>query len=931
VPDTLLTFGPFELSPTRRSLVRDGKAVRLGNRAFDLLIALAERAGDVVGKEEVIERVWPDTYVEETNLRVHIAALRKILGDGGAGERFISTVPGRGYSFVAQVARRQDAAAAAGAVDTPQAVHNLPAPLTRTIGRDQVVGLIAAQLPRRRFVTIVGPGGIGKTTVALAVAGNLVGTYADRVCFVDLAPLADARLVPTAFAAVLGVAPGAGDPLPGLLAHLRNKSMLVVLDNCEHVIESAAALAEGIRAGAPEVHVLATSREPFRAAGEWVHRLSTLAVPRHPVRLSRADALAFSAVELFAERATAALDTFELTDGNVGTVCDICRRLDGIPLAIELAAVHVELFGLREFAARLSDCFSLLTAGRRTALPRHRTLQATLDWSHGLLSVTEQIVFRRLARMAGAFTMASAVAVTAGDGVAASDVPEVMAGLITKSLVATDVGGDAIQYRLLETTRTYAAEKLARSDDAAPVARRYAIYFRDLMRRGEAEWKAEANRPGWLTFYAGSIDDVRAAMDWAFSPSGDLATGLDLTAASAQLWFQLSLMAEYRERIDRALQCLQAAPAPDPVMEMQLQAALGHALWYAAYEPDTLERAFKRALALAEQVDDSHVQLQALWGLWAARRGRGEFRSALTVATRYEAIARESGDQRFTALSDRILGLTEHFLGNHVAARRRLERVRSAARGAGQQLSADFQLSPEVAAATLLARILWLQGFPERAVATAREAIEAAQKADHWFSVCYVTCIAAGQVSLWVGDLVETQRHIDVLTDRAASIAAMDQWKRCFAQIVRLRQGSDRDALVASFVEPRLDLSTVVGLLAFVSAPAIQMPVPDAEPADALWSLPEVLRVDAGLLLWHGGPGAAEAAEAKLLRSLDFARQQSALSWELRSAMSLARLWRGGPRAAEAHDLLAATYARFTEGFNTVDLVDARRLLDGAE
>jgi tetratricopeptide (TPR) repeat protein len=419
-------------------------------------------------------------------------------------------------------------------------------------------------------------------------------------------------------------------------------------------------------------------------------------------------------------------------------------------------------------------------------------------------------------------------------------------------------------------------------------------------------------------------------MDWAFSPSGDLAIGLDLTAASAQLWFQLSLMAEYRGRIDRALQRLPTAPAADPVMEMQLQAALGHALWYSAQEPDTLERAFTRALALAEQVGDSLMQLQALWGLWAARRGRGEFREGLAVATRYEAIARQAGDPRFIALSDRILGLTDHFLGNHAGARRRLERVRGETHGVRQQSNADFQLSPEVAAATLLARILWIQGLPDQAVVTARQAIDAAQKADHWFSVCYVTCIAAGQLSLWVGDLADTRRHIDVLTDRAAGNISIEPWKRCFAQLVQLRQGSERDALIASFVEPRMDLSTVSGLLAFASAPAVQMPMPGAEPADALWSLPEVLRVDAGLLLWHGGPDAAEAAEAKLLRSLQVAREQSALSWELRSAMSLARLRRGGPRGAEARDLLAATYGRFTEGFDTVDLMATRRFLDEA-
>ena len=925
--DSVLTFGPFQLNPTRRSLRRDGSAVRLGGRALDLLTTLAERAGELVSKEDLIERVWPGTFVDETNLRVHVATLRRVLGDGGAGERFINTVAGRGYCFVARVGHSRAAAAAASApAPVAEAVHNLPAPLTRTIGRDQAVDLIAAQLPRRRFVTIVGPGGIGKTTVALAVAGNLVGAYRHRVCFIDLAPLADPRLVASAFASVLGIAIGAENPLPGLVAYLRDKSMLVVFDNCEHVIGSAASLAEGILRGAPGVHVLATSREPFRAEGEWLYRLSSLTLPPRSAPMSAGEALTFPAVELFAERATAALDTFELADRNAPTVCAICRRLDGIPLAIELAAAHVDLFGLEEFEARLTDCFSVLTAGRRTALPRHRTLRATLDWSHGLLSESEQIVFRRLAPMAGGFTMEAAIAVVADAAIPAPDAVELMGNLIGKSLVATDVGGTAIQYRLLETTRAYAADKLAHSRDAEPAARRYATYFRDLMRRGEAEWGARAGAD-WLSVYSGSIGDVRAAIDWSFSPSGDLSIGLELTAASAQLWFQLSLMAEYRERADRALQRLQATAAPDPLVEMRLQAALGHALWYSASEPDTMERAFRRALALAEQVGDAPVQLQALWGLWAVRRGRGEYRTALEVATRYDGIAKEADDQRFILLGDRILGLTHHFLGNQAVARQRTERLRSETRRAAQASNADFQLDPEIACPTLLARILWIQGFADQAMAAAQEALENAQRADHWFSICYVLYIAACPLALWTGNLPEAQRRVAMLVDRAAGNKYVDSWAQCYALVLRLRPGSEQDALIASFIEPRLDVSTVAALAALAAAPTIPVPRPEAEPADALWSLAEVLRVDAALLLWHAAPDAAATAEAKLRRSLDVARQQSALSWELRSATSLARLLHRAGRAADARTLLAGTLDRFTEGFGTGDVVTARRLI----
>jgi predicted ATPase/DNA-binding winged helix-turn-helix (wHTH) protein len=930
--DTLLTFGPFQLSPARQSLLRDGKPVRLGGRAFDLLTALAERAGEIVGKEDLIERVWPNMVVEETSLRVHVAALRKILGDGGAGDRFINTVAGRGYCFVARVGRSHNAETAPASAGAAKAAHNLPVPLTRMIGRDRAVDVIAGQLFRRRCVTIVGPGGIGKTTIALVTAGNLVGSYTHGICFVDFAPLADYRLVPTALASMLGIAVRAEDPLPGLLAHLWNKSMLIVLDNCEHVIEPAAFLVEGILGGAPDVHVLATSREPFRVGGESVYRLAPLALPPHSVPISAADARGFAAVELFAERAAAVQDTFELTDANVATVRRICRRLDGIPLAIELAAAHVYHFGLEEIAARLTDSFALLIIGRRTALSRHRTLRATLDWSHGLLSADEQTVLRRLARMAGRFGIEAAAAIVADDALPAHAVLETMGGLIDKSLVTTDLGGEAIQYRLLETTRAYAAEKLAQSSDTEPVARRYALYFRALIRRSEAQWQA---RPGgdWLANYGASIDDVRAAIDWAFTPDGDLAIGLDLTAAAAQLFFQLSLMREYWGRAERALQRLRTAAEPDAVLEMRLQSALGHSLWYSTAstgnEPEVMERAFARALELAEQVGDSMAQLQALWGLWAARRLRREYRAALVLATRYETVAKDLGERRFMILGDRILGLTHHFLGNQALARQFVDRVREQTRNPGPAQNTDFQLDPRIAMPTLLARIQWIQGFPDQARATVQEAIDAAVEADHWLSLCYVLGTTACPLALWLDDQAQIQRYLGMLLDRGSGSPVVAMQRRCFAELLRLRQGSAADRLIAAFIEPRLDLSTVDALtaLALASAPTIAVPLPEAEPTDALWSLPEVLRVDAELLLWHAAPSAPNAAETKLLRSLDVARRQSALSWELRSATSLARLWGRAGRTTEGRDLLAAICDRFSEGFGTADVIAARQLL----
>ena len=432
-----ISFGPFRLLPSRYLLLEGDKPVRLGSRACEILIALVERAGQLLSKQELIGRVWPDTFVEEGNLRVHLAALRRALGDGQAGRRYITNIPGRGYCFVAPVALDEEPPEAIAFPEAAVGQPDLPVSLVRMVGRADIVERLAPELPRHRFVTIVGPGGIGKTTVAVAVAERLRGSFKDGVRFVDLAALTDPLLVPSALAALLGVAVRSDNPLPNLIAALRERQLLIVLDNCEHVVEAAAALAEEIFKGTKGTHILATSREPLRAEGERVHRLSPLPVPSAGAGLKAAEALQFPAVQLFVERAAASAGAFELTDAEAPLVADICRRLDGIALAIEIVASRVDAFGVAGLAARLDDRFRLLQGGRRTAVPRHRTLSAALDWSYALLPEVERVVLRRLAVFAGAFGLNSATSVEADD--LPHEAVDGVANLVAKSLVSVDV------------------------------------------------------------------------------------------------------------------------------------------------------------------------------------------------------------------------------------------------------------------------------------------------------------------------------------------------------------------------------------------------------------------------------------------------------------------------------------------------------------
>src|SRR5438477_3730505 len=382
----IFAFGPFRLLAAQRLLLEGDTPVRLGSRAFDILAALVERSGEVVAKEELIARAWPQTFVEEANLKMQVSALRRALGDGQGGHRYVATVPGRGYNFIAPVHHEEPARPALPPAVGSASVHNLPLAMTRMIGREEAVATLVSRLSRQRLVTVVGPGGIGKTTVALAVAERMIADYEDGVWLVDLAPLSDPRLVPSAVATVLGLEVRTDNLLPGLIAALRDRRMLLLLDNCEHVIDAAASLAAAVLTGVPRVNILATSREPLRVAGEREHRLGPLGSPPTSSGLTAAEAAAFPAVQRFVERCTVILEDFALTDANAPPVVEICRRLDGLPLAIEFAAPRVEVLGVEGLAAGLDHSLPLLRARRRTAMPRHQTMRAVVDWSYGLLS-----------------------------------------------------------------------------------------------------------------------------------------------------------------------------------------------------------------------------------------------------------------------------------------------------------------------------------------------------------------------------------------------------------------------------------------------------------------------------------------------------------------------------------------------------------------
>ncbi|MBI6911334.1 ATP-binding protein [Pseudomonas palleroniana] len=464
----VLRFGPYVFHTRQRLILHGDRPLRMGGRALDILQVLVEHAGDVVSKEALIAQVWPTSVVEEINLRVHIAALRRALNDGQDGCCYIVNVPQRGYCFVAPVQREPDGLPVSiETVEQPR--HNLPVRITPVIGRDSLVGSVVRQLPVCRFMTLVGPAGIGKTTVALRVAELLLQHYDDGVWLVDLAALDDpARLVDYLVQTLeLDVGGKA----------LAQRHALLVLDNCEHWLECCRKHVESLLASAPRLSILVTSREPLRAARETVQCLPALAVPPMSALHSVGETLSYSAVQLFVSRARSRQQGFTLREQDLPAVREICRRLDGLPLAIELAAAQIDALALVGLRAQLDNCFQLLTQGRRTAVARHQTLKAALDWSYQRLSPLEQTVLQGLAVFKIAFTLDAAIGVISCAVLRPASLVEVIDRLVHKSLLSAEQSNGITRYRFLNTTRTYVLEKLELSGLQRVFEVRYAGYI----------------------------------------------------------------------------------------------------------------------------------------------------------------------------------------------------------------------------------------------------------------------------------------------------------------------------------------------------------------------------------------------------------------------------------------------------------------------
>jgi predicted ATPase/DNA-binding winged helix-turn-helix (wHTH) protein len=937
---TRVLFGPFELSTAERSLTKAGEVVAVGGRAFDILAALIDKAGEVVSKDELIAKAWPDVTVEEGSLRVHLSALRKALGDGQFGTKYIENVPGRGYCFVVPIERRADDHDDG---PTSSSASNLPPPLSRMIGRDDAVRDIRTMLALQRLTTILGAGGIGKTTVALAVGHAALADFTGQVFFVDLSAVKDDEQVIGAIAAAIGLDPQFIDPEEALLGSLGRRKALIILDSCEHLVETTAEIADCILQRAPGISMLATSREAVQIAGEHVFHLRPLDCPPELPGQTAVEVLSYSAAQLFVDRVGARANEFSLSDDDASIVAEICRKLDGIALAIELAAGRAAVFGVRDTIARLDLRLDLLKFGRRTANPRHQTLRATLDWSHDHLSGGEQVVLRRVAIFAGHFALEAALAVAAEEGTGESAVADAVGSLVEKSLIGVRIDSRGTFYRLLDTTRSYALEKLTAGGEHESIAARHANFLIQLL---------ESNRIGLFELqdsdlFADSVRDclgnLRAALEWSFGPAGNDRIALRLAAASAQLFLAMSLLLECRNWMEKAIDRM--AADGDVRQQMEIHASLALSRMFTEGNSERVRDAFNSALRFAEQREDGYQQLRLLSGLSMYYHRRIDVAGSLELALRGQAVAKKTGSPDDVAIADSMLGAAYYMRGEQRRAQHYLERALQSAPPLRRFNATQYLFDLRTTSLFNLTRSYWFTGNLDRAVGYAKMTIDEAARSDHPIALSRAL-IQTMPLYFWIDDLQQVDKNLSrleltaekhsLVPFRAVALGLKGQY------LIRTGHAMDgvehlRDSLAKLALQRYEMLATD-----FVSELAVNLAM-QGEPAEALTLVDESIAIQVkfgrplhlpalflakGLALAWGDMPDIRSVEQCLGEAMRLARQQSALSFELRAGLELAHVWIDRGEVQRAHDLVEPIYRQFSEGFATPDLVVAKKMLE---
>lgn len=910
---SVLKFGDFQLDVSQRRLTRGSGDIKLGSRALDLLIALASRPGEVISKDELLRLVWPETIVADGALRVNMFAVRKAL-ESGADEKFIQSIAGRGYVFTARSVSSRPTQANANS--SLQGKHNLPADPIRIIGREEFITNCLKQ-SQQRVLSIIGPGGIGKTTVAIKIA-HLLRSDFEATFFLDLGAINDPKTVGPTLASLLGLSVYGDDPVPGIVGIIGDRKILVIFDNCEHVVDRAAEIVEAIGRSCPHAYIVATSRETLGVSSESIKRLGPLSIPPH-----NADASILSksaAIALFLERVKFSLpdQSFE-GEAQLQLIATIVRKLDGIPLAIEFAAARAVDLGLTELISSLDQPLMILRRGRRTAPPRQQTLQATLDWSYKSLSEGEKTLLRVLSVFAQSFDRSAALLV--GSFLLDEEAfNEALWGLLSKSLLARSDADDV--FRLLETTRSYALAKLVESEWEVNVRTAHANFVRERLLSAEKDWDQLVGSD-WAKRYGSLMHDIRAAIAFA-ARTGMTRLHLELAADSGLIWTQMGLMKEHFQIIEQALDVIDEGGASDHWLETQLRSSYG-AIAYNVLSVEGDEeglRQFELAALSAEAMQDTGKTLRARSGICAILTTQGRYREANDVAHR---LSEKVGPESRSAV-DRILAHNSHYLGQHVDASYFAHQALNANGGNMRgTLTSGANFGQKTLSLMVLAKTSWLRGQSQTALDFLDELTSNAIAVDHAISLCLALSVGACPIYFGLGLREEGKRYLGLLRDVSTrhSLIRWQEWADGYDEAVATPTAGWKAAVTESLRRgangPRLENTVVV---AGTRAPMGLIDI--ALMGQAGWCQAELFRLKGVLLVEKGQTEGVALIE----KGYELAAEQSSLVWQLRCANSLAELAIGGGKYRET-DKIERTLALFTEAVPAMEMAVASKLLEG--
>lgn len=881
----LLRFGSHHIDLDRRELLRNGSVIPIGAKAFDVLIALFNANGSVVSRDNLIEQVWSGRIINDNTIEAQIHAIRRSLGPD---KHLLRTATGRGYFLVRRGA------------ETPSLNTNLRSEISDLVAREGLSELIADRLRQNRLVTLVGPGGIGKTRLATAVGNEMLASFADGVWFVELAPVDDEELLVTAISCVFRDPFLATENLQELSEVLRARDILLILDNCEHLVAKSAEVAIYLLSVCPKLKILATTREAFGFDGEQIIQVPPLALPLGD---ESADIQAQApAARLFLSRFHSLAMTAAPTTEDMTAISEICRRVDGIPLALEMAAAAAATIGVREALRRIENSSELLGQTRRTTIPRQQTMEATIAWSYNLLQPAEQEIFRRLGIMAGPFTLEVARTLLGPD---AGDVASQLSSLVAKSLIKIENRDQTTCFLLLETIRAFARRRMMEAGDDDEIAQRHARCFLTLFQTCEREVKSVETHV-WATRYRLHMNNARSALDWAFSDRGDATLGAALVVAIEPLWLHFSLVDELLARVRQAFARRPPGTGYTGDIDMKLQTALGSSLLYIQGPGAETMASLRSALMLADKSDNYEYQLRCLWGLCAAAMNAGKHAEPWDEFTRLTTEIHRHGGPTERLIATRAAGAVRHLVGDQVGARQHLgEFLAAYEEPKVNSPTKRFNFDQQSSALAVYARVHWLQGDQDTGNRLATEALHRALGINHVHSICHALAQAAIPLALDNAQYDSADRLIsDLYTiSSARGLMIWNIWASAYraSYEMTLSKGSTGVVELRNILNAHLDLpfsvyqSGFIGDLARAYAEmgdwveahrTIESAIARSQRNQELWCLPELMRISAEIAIRSERPDGVAFADDLLIKATALASEQGAFKWSARIAQT---------------------------------------------